>query len=160
MVDDILKSGSEVLGGFLNKVSKASTWDNGVSELSLATYGKKAYDKYMAGGKLTDDEQAMLDAIGYSLYFDEAYKDNLHNANLGAGVAESLPYAINIAIAGWTGAGKTAGKLAETSITKALKSRLLKRYGERAIARWLPNIASKHWQNLYTIAAPHSDLVG
>ena len=142
-IDDIVKSGSEVLGGFLSKVSKASTWDNGVSELSLATYGKKAYDKYMAGGKLTDDEQAMLDAIGYSLYFDEAYKDNLHNANLGAGVAESLPYAINIAIAGWTGAGKTAGKLAETSITKALKSRLLKRYGERAIARWLPSIASK-----------------
>lgn len=143
MIDDVLKSGSEVLGGFLSKVSKASTWDNGVSELSIATYGKKAYDKYMAGGKLTDDEQAMLDAIGYSLYFDEAYKDNLHNANLGAGVAESLPYAINIAIAGWTGAGKTAGKLAETSITKALKSRLLKRYGEKAIARWLPNIASK-----------------
>ena len=142
-IDDILKSGSEVLGGFLSKVSKASTWDNGVSELSLATYGKKAYDKYMAGGKLTEDEQAMLDAIGYSLYFDEAYKDNLHNANLGSGVAESLPYAINIAIAGWTGAGKTAGKLAETSITKALKSRLLKRYGERAIARWLPSIASK-----------------
>ena len=56
MVDDVVKSGSEVLGGFLSKVSKASTWDNGVSELSLATYGKKAYDKYMAGGKLTDDE--------------------------------------------------------------------------------------------------------
>ena len=143
MIDDILKSGSEVLGGFLSKVSKASTWDNGVSELSLATYGKKAYDKYMAGGKLTDDEQAMLDAIGYSLYFDEAYKDNLHNANLGAGVAESLPYAINIAIAGWTGAGKAVGNAVETSITKALKSRLLKRYGERAIARWLPSIASK-----------------
>lgn len=142
-IDDILKSGSEVLGGFLSKVSKASTWDNGVSELSLATYGKKAYDKYMAGAKLTDDEQAMLDAIGYSLYFDEAYKDNLHNANLGAGVAESLPYAINIAIAGWTGAGKAVGNAVETSITKALKSRLLKRYGERAIARWLPNIASK-----------------
>ena len=143
MVDDVLKSGSEVLGGFLSKVSKASTWDNGVSELSLATYGKKAYDKYMAGGKLTDDEQAMLDAIGYSLYFDEAYKDNLHNANLGAGVAESLPYAINIAIAGWTGAGKAVGNAVETSITKALKSRLLKRYGEQAIARWLPSIASK-----------------
>lgn len=143
MVDDIVKSGSEVLGGFLSKVSKASTWDNGVSELSLATYGKKAYDKYMAGGKLTDDEQAMLDAIGYSLYFDEMYKDNLHKANLGAGVAESLPYAINIAIAGWTGAGKAVGNAVETSITKALKSRLLKRYGERAIARWLPQIASK-----------------
>lgn len=142
-IDDIVKSGSEVLGGFLSKVSKASTWDNGVSELSLATYGKKAYDKYMAGGKLTDDEQAMLDAIGYSLYFDEAYKDNLHNANLGAGVAESLPYAINIAIAGWTGAGKAVGNAVETSITKALKSRLLKRYGERAIARWLPSVASK-----------------
>lgn len=143
MIDDVVKSGSEVLGGFLNKVSKASTWDNGVSELSLATYGKKAYDKYMAGGKLTDDEQAMLDAIGYSLYFDEAYKDNLHNANLGAGVAESLPYAINIAIAGWTGAGKAVGNAVETSVTKALKSRLLKRYGEKAIARWLPSIASK-----------------
>ena len=142
-IDDIVKSGSEVLGGFLSKVSKASTWDNGVSELSLATYGKKAYDKYMAGGKLTDDEQAMLDAIGYSLYFDEMYKDNLHNANLGAGVAESLPYAINIAIAGWTGAGKAVGNATETSITKALKSRLLKRYGETAIARWLPSIASK-----------------
>ena len=143
MIDDVLKSGSEVLGGFLSKVSKASTWDNGVSELSLATYGKKAYDKYMAGGKLTDDEQAMLDAIGYSLYFDEMYKDNLHNANLGAGVAESLPYAINIAIAGWTGAGKAVGNATETAITKALKSRLLKRYGETAIARWLPSIASK-----------------
>lgn len=142
-IDEIVKSGSEVLGGFLSKVSKASTWDNGVSELSLATYGKKAYDKYMAGGKLTDDEQAMLDAIGYSLYFDEAYKDNLHNANLGSGVAESLPYAINIAIAGWTGAGKAVGNAVETSITKALKTRLLKRYGERAIARWLPSIASK-----------------
>ena len=114
--------------GFGDKAFDVRTWDMGVTDASDAGALTMALQDFDDGKKLTESQQALLDAKAVQLATNAYFGSSIGRGYKAGGVtAESIPFMLEMCINPASGAGRTAQSM--------LTRYALKRFGKEAVKK-------------------------
>ena len=127
--------------GVGEKLFDVRTWDMGVNEMSDASVLYQALDKADKGEKLTEAEEALLEAKALEMATNAYFGSYLGRAyKAGQVTAQSVPFMLEMAISPLSAVGKTA--------QSKLVRYALKEFGGKAINNKLKKTALKYGTRL------------
>lgn len=139
MVEEANKKGNTTFvsgfgRGFWEKISKASTLDFGATDFKTNLDVLSAAKKYEAGQSLSNEEEALLDAIALEAAASGEFAEDLGRGyKAGQTTAESLPFMAEFMINPATGTGK--------AVSKAAAKRIITNFGKEAAKSTIGKIA-------------------
>ena len=120
--------------GFWNKLSKLSTWDMGMLDMSKSTSILNAVHKYNENQPLTNEEETLLDAVALEAAANGEFSRDLGRGyKAGSTTAESLPFMAEFMVNPATGTGQSVGK--------AAAKRIISDFGKEAAKSTIGRIA-------------------
>lgn len=103
--------------GFWDKMSKLSTWDMGMLDMSKSTAVLNAAHKFDLNQPLTGEEDTLLDAVALEAAANGEFSGDLGRGyKAGSTTAESLPFMAEFMVNPATGTGQAVGKAAAKKI--------------------------------------------
>ena len=103
--------------GFWDKMSKLSTWDMGMLDMSKNTEVLNAVQKFDRNQPLTVEEETLLDAVALEAAANGEFSGDLGRGyKAGSTTAVSLPFMAEFMINPATGTGRSVGKVAAKKI--------------------------------------------